>query len=92
MTWLDVIRVRRKIEGRNAAELKLHTTDDLRRLYQGNGDELIRLRDGIITRPEMVAEIRWRILCGQAGYWVPLVMTVIAAIAAVFAAIEGWKH
>ena len=91
MSLLDVVLVRHAIEDRNESELKLYTTDDLRRLYQGSGDELIRLRDGIVTRPEMVAEIRWRILCGQVGYVVLFIMTVIAAIAAVVAAVEGWK-
>lgn len=91
MNWCNVLRVRHHIEGRNKLELQLYTTDDLRRRYQENGDDLIRLRDGMLTRAELVAEIRWRVFWARFGYGVVLVMTVIAAIAAVVAALEGWK-
>lgn len=91
MTWCDVLRVRHRIEGRNKLELQLYTTDDLRRRYQENGDGSLRLRDGIVTRAELVAEIRWRVFWARFGYGVVLVMTVIAAVAAVVAALEGWK-
>jgi len=91
MTWRDVLCVRHRIEGRNKLELQLYTTDDLRQRYQENGDGLTRLRDGIVTRAELVAEIRWRVFWARFGYGVVLVMTVIAAIAAVVAALEGWK-
>jgi len=79
------------MEGRNVRELTLYTTDDLRRLYQTNGDDLIRLRDGIVSRTELVAVIRWRVLWTQISYVVLLVLTIIAAIASVVAAVEGWK-
>jgi hypothetical protein len=91
MNLCDVLRVRHRIDGRNKLELQLYTTDDLRRRYQENAGDSIRLRDGILTRAELVAEIRWRLFCAKAGYWVVLVMTVIAAFAAVVAAREGWK-
>ena len=91
MTWLDVVRVRHAIERRNVFELQLYTTDDLRRLYQDNIDDLIKLRDGIVTRAELVAEIRWRVLVDQWGYRLLFIMTVIGAVAAVIAACEGWK-
>lgn len=61
MNWCNVLRVRHNIEGHNKLELQHYTTDDLRRRYQENGDESIRLRDGILTRAELVAEIRWRV-------------------------------
>ena len=91
MNWCNVLRVRHGIDGRNKLELQLYTTDDLRRRYQENGDDLIRLRDGILTRAELVAEIRWRVFWARFGYAVVLFMTVIAAIAAVAAALEGWE-
>ena len=91
MTWRDVLCVRHHIEGRNKLELQLYTTDDLRQRYQESGDSSIKLRDGIVTRVELVAEIRWRVFWARFGYGVVLVMTVIAAIAAVIAALEGWK-
>jgi hypothetical protein len=91
MSWCDVLRVRHRIEGRNKLELQLYTTDDLRRRYQENCNELIRLRDGNLTRAELVAEIRWRVLWARFGYGVMFVITVIAAFAAVAAALEGWK-
>jgi hypothetical protein len=91
MNWWDVVNVRRKMSGRNAAELKLWTTDDLRHLYQGNSSNLIKLSDGLIDRAELVAEIRWRVLWSRISYFILLLVSLIAAIGAVFAAIEGWK-
>ena len=60
MTRLDVRRVlrdMRRSEGRNVRELELYTTDDLRHLYQTKGNDLIRLRDGLVSRAQLVAEI-----------------------------------
>jgi hypothetical protein len=94
MSRLDVLRVRRDMhrkEGRNARELELYATDDLRRLYQGTNDDLIRLRDGIVSRVQLVAEIRWRIFWVRFGYGLLLVVSVIGAVAAVIAAAEGWR-
>lgn len=94
MSWIDVVRVRREMhrtEGRNACELGLYTADDLRRLYQGTNDDPIRLRDGIVTRVQLVAEIRCRILLGRFSYGALFLLSLIAAVAGVIAAVEGWK-
>ena len=94
MNWFDVLRVRlkmRRTEGRNVREVTLYTTDDLRRLYQTTGDDLIRLRDGIVNRVELVAEIRWRVFWARFGYALLLFVSVIGAVAAVIAAAAGWK-
>lgn len=94
MNWRGVLRVcwdMRRKERRNVLELELYTTDDLRRLYQLNGDELIPLRDGIVSRVQLVAVIRWRIFWARFGYGLLLSVSVIAAVAAVIAAAEGWK-
>jgi hypothetical protein len=91
MTWWDVLRVYWKISERNAAELSLYTTDDLRRIYQATTDDLVRLSDGLVNRVELVATIRWRIYWERISYIVLLFLTVIAAGAAVIAAVEGWK-
>ncbi len=94
MNWCGVLRsywtLRRK-EGRNARELELYTTDDLRWLYQATNDDLIRLRDGIVSRVELVAVIRWRVLWARISYLVLLLLSVVAAIASVTGAVEGWK-
>ncbi len=95
MNWLDVLRVRLKMhrkEGRNTRELTLYTTDDLRRLYQGTNDDLIRLRDGIVSRVQLVAEIRWRIFPEQYQLYLVLIASVVRAVAAVIAAAEGSKE
>ncbi|WP_460021103.1 hypothetical protein [Magnetospira thiophila] len=91
MRWYDVLRTRHLMKGRNKLEMQLYTTDDLRRRYQENDDDLNFLRDGIVTRNELVAEILWRVFWARFGYGIVLVMTVIAAVAAVVAAVEGWK-
>jgi hypothetical protein len=98
MGWYDVYRVRRDMrrnEGRNVRELALYTTDDLRHLYQDNGDSLIRLRDGIVTRAQLVAEIEWRGLRERlllALVVVAAVFSVVGGVASVVGAIEGWKR
>ena len=92
MGWLDVWRVRRamhRLEGRNAAELELYATDDLRRLYQSTNDNPIRLRDGLVSRAQLVAEIRWRLLWAVLGYRLLLIVTMIGTLAALAAAWEG---
>jgi len=94
MGYRDLLRVlwdMRCKEGRNVCELGLYTTDDLRRLYQTTNDDSIRLRDGIVTRVQLVAVIRWRILRAGFGYGLLLFVSVIGAIAAAVAAYEGWK-
>jgi len=94
MNWYDVLRVHwdmQRNEGRNVHELDLYTTDDLRRLYQATNDDPIRLRDGIVSRIQLVAVIRCRIFWARFDYFLLLFTSVIAAVAGVIAAIEGWK-
>jgi hypothetical protein len=92
MNWFDVVRVRLDMnckEGRNVRELALYTTDDLRQLYQETNDDPIRLRDGIVSRVQLVAEIRWRIFREQYQLYLVLITAVVGAVAAVIAAAEG---
>jgi hypothetical protein len=94
MNWFGVLRVRwdtRRKEGRNVRELSLYATDDLQHLYHESKDDLIRLRDGIVTRTQLVAEIRWRMMWARFGYGLLLSVSVIAAAASVIAAAQGWK-
>lgn len=94
MSRCDVLRVLWDMnhkEGRNVRELELYTTDDLRQLYQATNDDPIRLRDGIISRVQLVAVIRWRIFWARFSYCLLLAVSVIAAVAAIIAAVEGWK-
>ncbi len=93
MTWRDVWRVRRNMrreEGRNVRELELYTTDDLRTLYQTSDGDMIRLRDGIVKRYQLVAEILWRVFWDRWSYRLLLFVSVIGTLAAITAAIEGW--
>jgi hypothetical protein len=94
MNCHDVLRVcwdMHSKEGRNVRELELYTTGDLRRLYQATNDDPIRLRDGIVSRVQLVAVIRWRIFWARFGYCLLLSVSVTAAVAAVIAAAEGWR-
>ena len=94
MNLRDVLCVRwnmHRKEPRNVRELELYTTDNLLRLYQETNDDLIRLRDGIVTRVQLVAEIRWRVFWERFGYYLLLLVSVIAAVAAILAAVEGWR-
>ena len=76
-------------EGRNVRELRLYATDDLRQLYQKPGGDIISLRDGIITRVQLAAVIRWRLGWAAAGGWLLAGLSFIAAVAAIVAAWEG---
>ena len=61
VNWLDVLRVRcdmRREEVRNTRELELSVTDDFRRPFQETIDDPIKLRDGIMSRVQLVAELR----------------------------------
>lgn len=85
MTALDVLRVLWSIKGRNAAELRLYTTDDLRHRYHEEIGDLIRLRDGIVSRVELVAVIRWRVWWARFGYGLLLLVSVLSACFALLA-------
>jgi hypothetical protein len=90
MDFRDVLRVWWDLYrngGRNVRELDLYTTDDLRRLYQATNDDPIRLRDGIVSRVELVAVIRWRLFWARSSSF----LLLVAAVAGVIAAVEGWK-
>ncbi len=52
-------------------------------------DDLIRLSDGIVSRVQAVAVIRWRIFWARFGYGLLLVVSVVATVAAVTAPAEG---
>jgi hypothetical protein len=84
-----------KLDARNAEDLRLYSTDDLRHLYHQNaGDDStpIRLRDGIISRKQIKAVILHRVWWERFGYFTLLAVSVVAASAAVIAALEGWRH
>lgn len=87
MTWRDVLRKLRNMEGRDVRELALYTTDDLRRLYQVTEGDIVRLRDGIVSRVQLVAVIRWRIFWARFGYGCLLVMSLLGA----FFAFMSWR-
>jgi hypothetical protein len=89
MGSLDVCKVlldMQRKERRNVRELSLlYTTDDLRRLYQESDNDLIRLRDGIISRVQLVAFIRYRIFWARFGYGLLLLVSIASAIFALLA-------
>jgi len=88
MSRLGVLRVllaMHRKEGRNVAELKLYTTDDLRHLYQTEKDAIIHLRDGTVSRMQLVAVIRWRIFLEQFGYSILLAVSFASACFALLA-------
>jgi hypothetical protein len=49
----------------------------------------ISLRDGIVSRVQLVAVIRWRIFWARFGYYLLLLVSVIAAVAAVISGCYG---
>ena len=75
--------------------VSLYSTDNLRRLYQWESDEEIRICDGsgqaIIKRGELRDEIWWRLWWDRWVSWITLLAAVVGAVAAIVAAGEGWK-
>jgi len=84
---LGVLWNMRRDEGRNVHELKFYTTDDLRRLYQTEKIDPIRLSDGIVSRVQLEAMIRWRVWWERFGYVALLLVSVIAALGALAGAV-----
>jgi hypothetical protein len=87
------LRHLRHTDGRSFRALRFSATDELRRLYHETNDDLIRLRDGLVRRFELFAEIKrreFRALVINVLVLGAAVATVIAAVAAVIAAVEGW--
>ena len=83
-----------KLDPRITADLRLYGTDDLRHEYhraEGGSNTLIRLRDGNITREEITTEILQRIWMDRFAYMALMAVAVIGTIAAVIAAVEGWR-
>lgn len=90
MNWFGVLQVLWRMwrkEGRNVAELALYTTDHLGEVYQTTDRDTIQLPDGIISRVQLVAVIRWRIWWARFGYGLLLVVTIAAA----FFAFMSWR-
>ena len=82
-----------KLDPRTREDIALYSTDDLRRLYHDEGkSELVRLRDGIPSRDELKAEIRWRLWREAWLSRLTFLAAVIGAVAAIVAAVEGWPH
>jgi hypothetical protein len=81
-----------KLDEPTRKAVDLYSTDDLRRLYQLESAELIRLRDAILRRADLRAEILWRLWCERWVSRATLWAAVIGAVAAIIAAVEGWPH
>lgn len=78
------------LDARTREDVALYSTDDLRRLYQSEAGEPIRLRDSLLSRAELKAEILWRVRRERWVARLTLLAAVIGAAAAIVAAVEGW--
>lgn len=81
-----------KMDPRTREDVNLYGIDDLRRMYQAATSSLIRLRDSNLKTEELKAEIRWRMRRDAAVSRGTFAVALVAAIAAIVAAIEGWPH
>jgi len=82
---------RPRLDERSRADIDLYSLDDLRNVYQANVSSGIRLRDSMLTREEIVAEIRWRLWWAIVENRATLFFAIVAAIASVIAVIQGFK-
>ena len=80
-----------ELDPRNVQDLKPYSTDDPRHIYHaaGGDDPILCLRDGMVSREELIAEIRRRIWWDRFGYISLAAVAVIGMIAAVVAAIAS---
>jgi hypothetical protein len=87
-----MIRCKPKLDAPTRQAVDLYSTDDLRRLYQLESSEQIRLRDSNLSRAELKAEILWRLWCERWVSRLTLWIALIGAAAAIVAATEGWPQ
>jgi hypothetical protein len=80
-----------KFDTRTREDITYYSTDYLRRLYAEREGELIKLRDSNISRDELKAEILRRDRRASAQFWIKFSITLIGALAAIVAAVEGWR-
>jgi hypothetical protein len=73
-----------KLDPRTRQDIALYSTDDLRHLLHTGRTEVFRLDD-------VRAEIRWRVWREDWISLFTLLAAVIGAVAAVVAAVEGWR-
>jgi hypothetical protein len=81
-----------KLDEATRKAVDLYSTDDLRRLYQLESTDLIRLRDSNLKRADLRAEILWRLWCERWVSRITLFFAVVGAMAAIVAAVEGWPQ
>ncbi len=78
------------MDKRTRIDVALYSTDDLRRMYQSEIDEPIRLRDSLLSRAELKAEILRRVRNERWVGRLTFLAAVVGAVAAIVAAVEGW--
>lgn len=78
------------MDKRTREDVALYSTDDLRRLYQSEVGNSIRLRDSVLSRAELKAEILRRVRNDRLIARLTFLAAVIGAAAAIVAAVEGW--
>ncbi len=78
------------MDKRTRIDVALYSTDDLRRMYQSEIDEPIRLRDSLLSRAEVKAEILRRVRNERWVGRLTFLAAVVGAVAAIVAAVEGW--
>ena len=75
---------RPKLDSANTQRLALYSTDDLRLLHRTGRAEGFQLDD-------VKAEILWRVWREDSISQLTLLAAVLGAVAAIIAAIEGWR-
>jgi hypothetical protein len=71
-------------------ELRFFSLDELRRIWQTPRVPAPSLRNTSIGRADLEAWIRWREHRKALRFWLVAAMTLVAMVASVIAAVEGW--
>ena len=91
-SWLDSVAFYKpNIDPAVQEELNRYSSDHLSRLYHEDALGYIQLRNFIISPKELLDEVERRRSLESLRFRVTIALLLVAAIASVIAAIEGWR-
>jgi hypothetical protein len=79
-----------KLPAETVKELEFFTLDELHRIWRTPRVPAPSLRNTSIGRADLETWIRWRKYRQALRFWLVAAMTLVAMVASIIAAVEGW--